>query len=135
MATDTLSLDSIAITAAAADVVVGIGKVPPGTKHITLHSNFTYGSGGTTAKFYLQSSADGGVTWFDIAALAHTTASLRRIISIDLEVAGALATAADGTLADNTKIDGIGGDRLRLKYTTVGVYAGSSTYKLDLIYR
>lgn len=134
MAIGTQSLTSIDVAAAVANIVVDIGTVPTGTKHITIHSNFTYGSGGTTAKYYLQSSADGGVTWFDLVALAHTTASLRRVISLDLEAAGALATVTDTTLADNTKIDGIAGDRLRLKYTTVGTYA-TTTYKMDLVYR
>jgi hypothetical protein len=134
MAILTQSIPSIDITAGVANTVVDIGMMPPGTKHISIHSNFTYGSGGTTAKFYLQSSIDGGTTWFDVVALAHTTASLRRGISIALDVAGALVTATDTTLADNTKIDGIAGDRMRLKYTTVGTYA-TTTYKMDLEYR
>lgn len=135
MAIGTDSVAAIAITTAVSGVTADIGIFPAGTKHITLHSNFTYGSGGTSAKFYLQSSADGGTTWFDVASLAHTTASLRRIVSLDLEAAGALATAQDAALTDNTKLDGLAGDRLRLKYTTVGTYAGSTTYKLDIVYK
>lgn len=135
MAIGTYSVPSIAVTTAVTNSTTDIGMVPAGTKHINIHSNFTYGSGGTTAKYYLQTSMDGGTTWLDLAALAHTTASLRRVISLDLEVAGALATATDAALTDNTKIDGIAGDRLRLKYTTVGTYAGGTTYKLDITYR
>ncbi len=129
------SLDTIAITTAVAGSVVDIGSIPPGTRHITVHANFVYGSGGTSAKFYLQTSVDGGNTWYDVAALAHTTASLRRIISIDAVAGGSVSTALDGALTDNTKIDGLVGDRLRIKYTTVGTYADDTTCKIDLAFR
>lgn len=134
MAIKTNTLAQISITTAVTGSTVDIGKVPAGTKHILVHSNFTYGSGGTAAKFYLQSSADEGVTWFDVACLAHTTSSLRRIVSTTLDVDGTLTTASDGALTDNTKLTGLCGDRLRLKYTTTGTYA-STTYDMVLTYR
>lgn len=135
MSINSTSVPLITITTAVSGTVVSIGLVPAGTKHVLIHSNFDYGSGGTSAKFYLQSSADGGTTWFDVASLAHTTADLRRVVSLDCTAAGTLATAQDAALTDNTKLDGLLGDRLRLKYTTTGTYAGSTTYKFDLVYR
>lgn len=135
MAIQTKELAQIAITAAVAGTTTDIGVLPAGAKHLTIHSNFVYGSGGTSAKFYLQSSADGGDTWFDILCLAHTTSSLRRVVSIDLDAPGTLTTASDGALTDNTKLEGLCGDRLRLKRTTVGTYAGTTTFALSITVR
>jgi hypothetical protein len=89
-----------------------------------------YGSSGTTAKFWLQTTFDNGSTWCDIANLARTTASLNTVVSTTLTSGTALATPTtltDGTLADNTIVQGLLGSQLRLKYTTTGTYAGSTT--------
>lgn len=134
MSIATIPVTQVTITTAAADQIVDIGLVPSGTKHIMAYSNFTYGSGGTSGKFYLQSSAD-GVDWFDIMCIAETTATSKKVVGIDLEVAGAMSTTTDGALTDNTKIDGVAGDRLRLKYTTTGTYGGGTTYDLCLTIR
>lgn len=96
---------------------------------LLIQGNFTYGSGGTTAKFWLQTSCDQGVTWNDIANFAFTTASARRQYNLSaLTPKTSIITPTDATLADNTSVDGILGDRLRLKYTTTGTYAGTTTF-------
>jgi hypothetical protein len=41
-------------------------------------------------------------------------------------------TATDGTLAANTAKDGLLGAWWRVKYTTVGVYAGGTTLTIDI---
>lgn len=127
------SIASFAIPAAGT-TTIDIGRLPDGAKHISLQANFTYGSGGTTFKAYLQTSFDGGSTWTDIASLAHATTSLRRAVGLDLEVAAVVTTATDATLTDNTKVDGLCGQLLRIKHVTVGTYA-DSTCKFDLYYR
>src|SRR5258707_14451521 len=43
---------------------------------------FTYGSGGTTAKAWVQTSMDEGTTWIDVAPLSFTTATLRQIYNV-----------------------------------------------------
>jgi len=99
---------------------------------LVLQCNFTYGSGGTTAKVWVQTSFDGGATWVDIANFAHTTASLRRLYAND--IAGGpttIYTATDGTLADNTSQEGLIGDQLRVKFTSTGTYAGGTTIRVD----
>ncbi len=115
-----------AITAAE---TAALGNVFPlvNAKSIAIQCNFAYTSGGTTAKFYVQTSLDGGTTWIDIACFAHTTASLRRVYNLSsLTAVTSVYTATDGTLTDNTSKGGIIGNLIRVKYTTVGTYAGTS---------
>src|SRR3979490_2964622 len=47
------------------------------TNNMLLQGNFTYGSGGTSADAYLQTSADGGITWGDVANFHFLLAGAR----------------------------------------------------------
>jgi hypothetical protein len=97
-------------------------------KSVALECIFTYGSGGTTAKVWVQTSFDNGSTWVDIANFAHTTASLSRAYNLSaLTPITTVYTVTDGTLADNTCKDGLIGDQLRVKFTSTGTYAGTTT--------
>jgi hypothetical protein len=98
-----------------------------------LQANFIYGSGGTTADFWVQTSIDGGTTWCDIANFHFTTSSARKVFNLSsLTPVTTQATPTDGTLASNTAVDGISGTKLRVKYTTVGTYGGSTTIAVDV---
>jgi hypothetical protein len=97
-------------------------------KSVSLQCNFTYGSSGTSAKAYVQTSFDDGATWVDIACFALTTSSLRTCANVSAATpVTTIYTATDGTLADNTVKDGLIGSQLRVKFTSVGTYAGSTT--------
>jgi len=78
-------LPSTAITTAVTDQtttpVVGL----EGFQHVTAQCLFTYGSGGTGATFYLQTSFDEGTNWTDVAAFRFPG------------VAGRAATDFDGS--------------------------------------
>ena len=103
-------------------------------RSIGIHCNFDYGSGGTTAKFWVQTSFDGGTTWVDIAAFAHTTSDLRRVVNLSSNTAvTTLYTATDGTLTDDTVKDGVIGGQIRVKYTTTGTYAGTTTINIYMV--
>lgn len=134
MAINTQTLAPITI-AAAGTYVVDIGLMPEGTGHISAQCNFAYGAGGTTAKFYLQNSFDGGTTWMDVVSFAHTTAALNRVVSLNVRTGTAISTVTDGTLTDNTKVEGLMGDRLRLKYIVAGTYSGATTANIGLFFR
>jgi len=101
--------------------------------HLTVQFTFAYGSGGTTATYWLQTSLDGGASWIDIACVQFTTGSGKQIVNID---AGGYVTPGyvpgDGTLAVGSVVDGILGDRLRIKQTIVGTYA-DSTIAVDVV--
>lgn len=98
----------------------------------TVQLNFRYGSGGTSGKVFLQTSIDQadegsapGGTWTDIACFAFTTASESWTFNLS-SAAKAVFTPTDGALADDTIIDGVLGDRFRLKIVTIGTYAGQT---------
>jgi len=96
------------------------------TEHLVAQAKFTYGSGGTTAKFYIQSSFDKERTWFDIMcfAFAKTTARKIGLSTLGVEEANP-ENIEDAELADNTSRNGVLGDVFRVKYVIVGTYVDS----------
>lgn len=97
---------------------------------------FEYGSGGTSVKVYLQTSFDGGNTWVDIACRAFTTASETRILNLSALTPKTTAIQpTDGTLTDDTTVDGVLGDRLRIKGVSVGTYAGQTVLSARVVAR
>ncbi len=117
-------------TASTKTAVKGLARA----KSIALHCIFTYGSSGTTAKVWVQTSFDAGTTWVDIANFAHTTSSLSRAYNLSaLTPVTTVYTITNGTLADDTCKDGLIGDQLRIKFTSTGTYGGSTTMKVYAI--
>ena len=111
-------------------------QTPMGLESVTLQANFTYGSGGTTATVWVQTSYDGGLTWNDIANFAFTTSSLRQVVNLSaLTPVTTAYTPTDGTLASNTVKDGMLGHQYRTKTTSTGTYAGGTTLRVDLLAR
>jgi hypothetical protein len=125
------------ITAAAANQLSAVFQLRAGSQanpgNVTAQAKFTYGSGGTSVNAYLQTSLDGGTTWIDIANWSLTTASATSVYS--LSPATPVTTAyvpTDGTLGANTSKDGIQGNLFRVKWTSVGTYAGT-TLRVDMV--
>jgi hypothetical protein len=84
------------------------------------------GTGGTTAKVYIQTSLDQGATWVDIACLAFTTTGAVKVVNLSgLTPKTTPVTPTDGALTDDTCVDGVLGDRLRAKIVTTGTYANA----------
>lgn len=129
------SLGVIPITTAVSALVtaplqVARGAVPPS---ITVQCRFTYGSGGTSADAWVQSSLDGGATWTDIANCHFTTATARFVYNLSsLTPVTTQYVPTDGTLGANTSKDGVLGPSYRVKYTTVGTYAGGTVMTIDI---
>lgn len=99
---------------------------------VTLQGKFVYGSGGTSADAWVQTSLD-GVTWVDVANFHFTTASAIFVFNLSsLTPVTTQYTPTDGTLAANTSKDGVIGPWWRVKYTTVGTYA-ATTMNVDLV--
>lgn len=93
----------------------------------TVHLRLAYGSGGTSIRAYLQTSIDQGTTWVDVACALFATASEVAIFNLSgLTPKTTQITPTDGALADDTCVDGVLGDRFRLKVVSVGTYAGST---------
>lgn len=99
---------------------------------VAIQGNFTYGSGGTSADAYVQTSLDSGATWTDVVNFHFTTASARFIYNLSgLTPKTTEVVPTDGALAANTSLDGVVGPLWRVKYTTVGTYAASTTLTID----
>src|SRR5688572_33372293 len=97
---------------------------------MTLFANLVVAGGGTTAKAWVQTSLDGGLTWADIANFAFTTSSAKRAYNLTNVAVTSIATPTDGTLTDNTAVDGLLGTHFRVKLTTTGTYTGATTFKI-----
>lgn len=129
------TLLDVSLAEARAGIVGESVSVPIGTRALTVHSAFAYGSGGTSAKAYVQTTFDGGANWVDIMCFAYTTTAAKTLNSVRVNtVVAANYTPTDATLSDNTIKDGLLGDRIRVKYTTTGTYAGTSSLKLSAVF-
>jgi len=106
--------------------VLELGRLPAdGSTYLALQANFFYSAGGTNVTAWVQTSLDGGLTWADIASFQFTTTSVRKLSTVHIWPATpftANTTATDGTLTANTVLNGLLGDRLRVKYTSTGTY-------------
>lgn len=104
---------------------------------IVMSSIFTYGSGGTTVKAWLQTSFDNGATWVDLISHAFALATATKVSALSAGIAPASQGFApsDGALADNTVINGVIGDRLRVKVITTGTYAGGTMLAVNVLLR
>lgn len=94
---------------------------------ISLQANFAWGSGGTTANVYIQTSLDGGTTWCDALTFGFTTAIARFVGTVNSGKSVIPATFTDGSLAINTVNDGLFGPLWRAKLVSTGTYAGGTT--------
>lgn len=127
----------IPITVALTGVVRGpIVSVPVTGSVVSLQADFDFGADGTTAKAWVQTSLDGGLTWIDVANFAFLVADSRKVSALNRGLAPSAqgAVATDGSLADDTIVQGIMGDRIRVKVTTTGTYSGSTTLKVTAVF-
>src|SRR5262245_14948557 len=93
----------------------------------SLYAKFVRAGGGTTTKAWVQTSLDGGLTWIDVACFAFATTTANRIFNLTDAAVTAIATPTDGTLADDTVVNGFLGTLWRVKLTTTGTYTGASS--------
>jgi hypothetical protein len=122
-ATTLLSLSITSPIATTSTTAIQTKDFPP--ENVTIQCNFTYGSGGTSADAYVQTSLDGDTTWVDVAQCHFTTSSLRELFNLSaLTPVTTAYTATDGTITANTSKDGLLGSKIRVKYVTTGTYAG-----------
>jgi len=105
-------------------------------KYLVAEAKFLYGAGGTNATAYVQTSFDGGLTWMDIIAMQFTTAAASKVAAVSANISFdpddtaptyPPVTPTDGSLTANTCVNGLLGDRIRLKYVTTGTYTGATS--------
>jgi hypothetical protein len=129
------SLGDFTITAAGTQ----IGSVVSGLDGMLaalLQLRLAYGSGGTNVRAYLQCSADQETTWYDVACVVFGTASEVELVNLSALTPKTTAVApSDGALADDTAVDGLITDRMRLKVVSTGTYAGQTLLSARLVAR
>lgn len=106
-----------------------------GMQAATIALRFAYGSGGTNAKAYVQTSFDQGNTWCDVACVVFTIASETQLVNLSGLTPKSLTVPTDGTMTDDTVLDGFLGDRFRVKVISTGTYAGSTTLSVRTVVR
>lgn len=122
-----------ALTAVPFVMVQGLARA----KSIGFQLSFNYGSGGTHVRVWIQTSFDGGQTFWDVAAAEFLGISDNYYFNVsgltpvtwaagyDVLTSGTLGiSGADLNPAVN---DGFLGDRWRALVTTTGTYAGNTT--------
>lgn len=123
-------LDATLAAAVAAQTTTPVAMPIGRVEALAVHATFAYGSNGTSAKAWLQTSLDGGVSWMDIANFAFTTSAAKRCYNLTAVAVTSIATPVDGSLSDNTAVNGFLGALFRVKLTTTGTYAGASSLKI-----
>ena len=104
-----------------------------GMTAVSLVAILSYGSGGTTAVAVVQTSVDGGTTWYDVARFDFATSSETKVANLSGLLSKAVTAYA--ALSANSVFDGILGDRLRCVITTTGTYAGGTTLSVRAVAR
>jgi hypothetical protein len=131
----TKTLLNVTLAEARAGIVGDVHQAPAVARSLTVQATFAREAGGTSCKAWIQTSFDGGQSWVDVMCFAFLTTPAKAINSVRLDIAvGPNYTPTDGTLADNTIKDGLLGDRIRAKYTTVGTYSGASSLALTAVF-
>ena len=133
------NLGDVTITAALTDSVITLGSSAAGAVQAlidrlngmtsaSVQATFVYGSGGTAVVAIVQTSLDQGASWIDILRFDFATSNAKKIGNVS--AAGALAPAAVAALGAEGKLDGILGDRLRVKVTSTGIYGGNTSLSM-----
>jgi hypothetical protein len=129
------SLGDFTVTAAGTQVGEAVIDLD-GMQAALLQLRLAYGSGGSAIRAYLQCSADQSTTWYDVACVLFGTASEVALLNLSaLTPKTTQVTPTDGALADDTAVDGLLTDRMRLKVVSTGTYAGSTVISARLVAR
>jgi len=91
----------------------------------TIQVGAAIGTAGAKIQVYVQTSLDQGETAVDIACVTFIADGTPKILNFSTDGAVTEHVPSDGTMSDDTMINGILGDRLRMKIVTTGTYANT----------
>lgn len=119
-----------------AETYVGpVMKLPEKVSVLTVQVDFVDGSDGTDVTLFVQTSLDGGRSWIDIMAFNFTTTAAVVVSSVrESTVVAAAIPAVEAALTDDTILDGILGDRLRVKFVSTGTYSAPTSIEVSAVY-
>jgi hypothetical protein len=127
-------LCSLAVAQPLAAAAQGSVAVHGGVQALDLQARLdVVGAAGTSVKAWVQTSIDGGVTWFDLVCFAFGGASAVKVARVPGQALKAPQAIVDGTMADDTANDGPIGDRFRVKVTSAGIYGTGTTLTVSAI--
>jgi hypothetical protein len=108
--------------------ITGLGRILA----LSLTCVFTATGGGIGVRVYVQSSLDGGNTYFD--AVCFTFGNTSGVLRANLDGCAQVAPTAPsaGALADNTCAHGLLGEHLRFVVTSTGTFSAGT--KIALYY-
>ncbi len=96
-----------------------------GVNAVSLFAKFDWGSGGTTVSVIVETSLNSGDDWVEVAEFDFGTADAKKTACV---VANAAAgVSAVSALGSESVRQGVLGDRLRARVTSVGTYGGGTT--------
>lgn len=124
------TLFSGTITTAVSDVASDAGATLTGVTGALVEAAFTYGSGGTSVTAWLQTRLPSG-SWMDVACFEFTTSSATKLANLSARTPVATMYTATALTAGQVK-DGILGDAFRVRRTTVGTYADTTTLTVSI---
>ena len=110
-----------AVTGQTSDPVRGLA----GSKYIGLFAALTYGTGGTSANFIVQTTFDSGANWLDIASIAFATGTSKKFHALVVSNVSN-TTPTSGVLSANSLNQGIIGDELRVFWGNAGTYSATT---------
>lgn len=121
------SLGDATITSAGTQTFSAVDVDLSGISSLSAQFRFAPTGGGTSVKVYLQTSLDGGTTWVDIACVAFTTSAGVKAVNLNAGTPKTTpVTPTDGTLTDDTCVDGLIGTLVRQKVVSVGTYTANT---------
>lgn len=97
-----------------------------GMNALAIEARFVYGSSGTSAKADVYTSIDQGANWLPICRFAFTTASALKVANVS-GLTPKTTAASLSTPSDDSCVDGVLGDRILARITTVGTYGSNTT--------
>ena len=104
---------------------------------VLLHCKVTVAAGGGECDAYVQTRLGG--LWIDVANFHATTSSMERCYNLSTRTpVTSIATPSNDAshISDNTSVDGLIGDILRVKLVTSGsAYTGASSIKVVAVVR
>lgn len=124
------TLFSGTITTAVSNQTSTAGADLPGVTSVLIEAAFTYGSGGTTATAWVQTRLPSGA-WLDVACFEFTTATATKLATVSARTPVTTMYTSVALTAGQIK-DGIIGDAFRVRRTTVGTYADSTTLVVSI---
>lgn len=133
------NLGDATITAALTDTVITAGTSAAGAaqalidrldgmKAVTLYCEMTGGTSGTSIAAVVETSINQGQDWLSIARFEFTNTAGIKVANLSGLLSKAIASYT--ALSTEAVIDGVLGDRLRAKLTTVGVYTANTSISL-----